>query len=238
MNGESLKIYYEMNGQRNGPVSDEEFYSYVSSGAVGPQNLVWVKGMADWIAASDAFPHYFPAFSPEGQAATQETVTVNHEAPLRENVIAAPPGAELATLPTSSAGRSLKLQIASPWLRLAALILDGLIIYAPIQILIAFTAVFSAGLSLLINPIGHFLYGTLLISSPLQATLGMKLLGLRAVDEHGGNLSFGRAALRALCSFLSGLIFLIGYLMAFFTRKNQTLHDMMTGTLVIRGERL
>ncbi|MGB9826238.1 MAG: hypothetical protein ACPLRU_06165 [Desulfofundulus sp.] len=35
---------------------------------------------------------------------------------------------------------------------------------------------------------------------------------------------------------MSGLILLIGYVVAGFTKKKQALHDIIAGTLVVRGE--
>jgi uncharacterized RDD family membrane protein YckC len=49
----------------------------------------------------------------------------------------------------------------------------------------------------------------------------------------GSPISFWRAVGRAAGQFLSS-IFFIGYIMAFFTKDKQALHDLMAGTLVIR----
>jgi predicted secreted protein len=40
--------FYGKGGQKQGPVSDEELRNLINSGAVGPNDLVWKEGMADW----------------------------------------------------------------------------------------------------------------------------------------------------------------------------------------------
>ena len=80
----------------------------------------------------------------------------------------------------------------------------------------------------------NWLYYALLESSSWQATLGKKALGLEVTDMQGMRVSFGRATGRFFAKFISGIILLIGFIMAGFTEKKQALHDMIAGTLVIR----
>ena len=81
-----------------------------------------------------------------------------------------------------------------------------------------------------------WLYFSFLESSPWQATLGKKILGLRVTDLNGGRISFGKATGRYFGKILSGLILFIGFVMVAFTEKKQGLHDQMAGTLVVKGE--
>ena len=48
-------------------------------------------------------------------------------------------------------------------------------------------------------------------------------------------LSFGHATGRFFAKMISGFTFGIGYVMAGFTERKQALHDMIAGTLVLRG---
>lgn len=77
-----------------------------------------------------------------------------------------------------------------------------------------------------------WLYYALLESSPLQASLGKKICGLKVVNQDGKRLSFIRAALRFLAVFVSYLS-LIGHFLIFFTQKRQTLHDKIAKVHVI-----
>ena len=80
-----------------------------------------------------------------------------------------------------------------------------------------------------------WLYFAGLESSPLQATLSGRILGLR-VDRPGGRADqFNRATVRHFAMYFTALTpFAIGYLMAFWTKRRQTLHDYVSSTLVLR----
>src|SRR5687767_12119244 len=78
-----------------------------------------------------------------------------------------------------------------------------------------------------------WLYYALMESSGTQATLGKMALGIKVVDQQGNAVSFGRATGRHLAKFLSGMILMIGYLMAGFTSRKQALHDIIAGCLVV-----
>jgi len=69
-------------------------------------------------------------------------------------------------------------------------------------------------------------------SSRWQATVGKKLLRIKVGDFEGKRISFGKAFLRLFGKWISGQILLIGYLMAFFTKRKQALHDFLAGTFV------
>ncbi|HET6400549.1 MAG TPA: RDD family protein [Candidatus Kapabacteria bacterium] len=78
-----------------------------------------------------------------------------------------------------------------------------------------------------------WLYFALMESSKNQATLGKMALGLRVTDLDGRRISFGKATGRYFAKILSAMTLLIGYIMAAFTAKKQTLHDFVAGTLVL-----
>jgi len=69
-------------------------------------------------------------------------------------------------------------------------------------------------------------------SSRWQATIGKRLLGIKVGDVEGKRISIAKAFLRLFGKWISGQILLIGYLMAFFTKKKQALHDFLAGTFV------
>jgi len=73
-------------------------------------------------------------------------------------------------------------------------------------------------------------------SSSLQATLGKAALGVVVTDSLGRRVNFGRATARHFGRWLSTLIVGIGYLMAAFTPQKQALHDMLSGTLVVKRD--
>ena len=153
-------------------------------------------------------------------------------------------------------------EYASFWLRLAAYIIDAFIINIALYIvmLIFGISVFAsvAGTEMLetgepdpaaiagiagsimtmmgLAFIGSWLYYALLESSEAQATLGKRAVRLRVTDLDGDRISFGRATGRYFGKILSGLVFMIGYIMALFTERKQALHDIIAGTIVLRDD--
>jgi uncharacterized RDD family membrane protein YckC/Tfp pilus assembly protein PilE len=91
----------------------------------------------------------------------------------------------------------------------------------------------ASGLGAVAGFLVWWLYYALMESSATQATLGKMALGIRVVDREGNAISFGRATGRNLAKFLSGMILMIGYLMAGFTARKQALHDIVAGCLVV-----
>src|SRR5215831_16411746 len=97
-----------------------------------------------------------------------------------------------------------------------------------IGLLIGFAVLFVAG---------AWLYYAWMESSRHRATLGKMALGLFVADLDGRPVTFGRATGRFFAKVITGLIpFYIGYIMAGFTQRKQTLHDLIAGCLVLRKD--
>jgi uncharacterized RDD family membrane protein YckC len=79
-----------------------------------------------------------------------------------------------------------------------------------------------------------WLYFALLESSAKQGTLGKMALGIKVTDLDGNRISFGRATGRFFAKIISGVILMIGFIMAAFTAKKQALHDIIASTLVVK----
>jgi uncharacterized RDD family membrane protein YckC len=130
------------------------------------------------------------------------------------------------------------LYVATPGQRILACLIDGCVLWIPMEIVLSVLAVPTAGFSYAVNlagPVVNALYHGLTIGSVLQGTIGMKLLGLKVVDYSGRPPSSGQNWGRAIASILSGYAIGIGYLFVFFTPRRQTLHDMMAATLVVKA---
>jgi Tfp pilus assembly major pilin PilA len=84
--------------------------------------------------------------------------------------------------------------------------------------------------------VGVWFYYALMESSGQQATLGKRAVGIKVTDLEGNQISFGRATGRLAAHILSGVILGIGFAMAAFTSRRQTLHDKIAGTLVVKRE--
>ena len=73
-------------------------------------------------------------------------------------------------------------------------------------------------------------------SSVHQATPGKRLLKLKVVSILHGRLTFQQATGRYYAKFLSTFVLLAGFVIAIFHSRKQGLHDMISGTLVVRSE--
>ena len=79
----------------------------------------------------------------------------------------------------------------------------------------------------------HFLYQVLTITSKRQATFGMRVAKVYATDVRGNRLSWKRASVRNAAKLLT-LYSVIGSFMPLWTKRRQTLHDLVVGSVVLR----
>ena len=97
-----------------------------------------------------------------------------------------------------------------------------------------FRILLSASL-LIIIPMVYLIYHIVMEGSKWQATTGKQLLKIKVTDMQGQPLSYGMAALRNFDKVFSVATLGIGYLMCFFNKKQQCLHDKMAGTFSSEG---
>jgi len=122
-------------------------------------------------------------------------------------------------------------QFSGFWRRFFAIVIDGLILTIPAQILFG-----DAGVGLII--LFGWIYCGLMESSKYQATLGKKILKMKVVDGYGNRITFKRAVARNFSKVLSMIILGIGFFMASFTKRKQGLHDYIANTVVISSRKL
>lgn len=150
------------------------------------------------------------------------------------------------------------VRYAGFWLRFVASLIDGIVLYivqmiitVPLMGIMGFTALNAESMNEAqqmgaVGAIIGIVLMTFLFSSIVQwlyyalmetyygATLGKMALGLKVTDLEGNKISFLKATGRYFGKILSGMILLIGYIMAAFTEKKQALHDLMAGCLVVK----
>jgi len=123
------------------------------------------------------------------------------------------------------------------WIRFLAYIVDSLIVGIGFFLVVMGLGVM--GLELFSPEINFvlisILYWALMQSSPRQATYGKSLVGLKVTGPAGERLTVARALAREVAKILSTLTFLIGYVIAGFTRKKQALHDFIASSYVVRA---
>lgn len=77
-----------------------------------------------------------------------------------------------------------------------------------------------AGILLILVIVGFLLlYYVYAESSPWQATVGKRILGIKVTDEHGNRISFWRSLGRRAAMAISAFTFLIGYMMCGWTAR-------------------
>jgi uncharacterized RDD family membrane protein YckC len=87
---------------------------------------------------------------------------------------------------------------------------------------------------LVVIPVTKLIYHIIMESSAKQGTYGKQLLKIKVCDMQGNRISLGHSAGRNLAKLLSVLILFTGYLFSFFNMKQQCLHDMIAGTVVVK----
>ena len=131
--------------------------------------------------------------------------------------------------------------LANPGLRIIAFMLDAFIlstVYGAALMLLAGSNnedIFYGGLIYIILTYIPFqiLYHTLFECSARQGTPGKQIMKIYVTDMDGNRLTFIRSLGRYLCKIVSAGVAMIGFVMIFFTRYNQGLHDMLAATLVL-----
>lgn len=135
------------------------------------------------------------------------------------------------------------VRYAGFWVRLLAMLIDGLIITIGCAILqtvlgiemVTFTDQYGNN-GPHFNAVGSLLaliYYVATTGSSLQGTLGKKLLGIKVVRSDMSKITYLRTTGRWFAYLLSGIPLMVGYFMAGFMKEKQALHDLACDTRVI-----
>ncbi len=206
------------------------------------------QGPGWWLASDGRWypPESHPSFQPPPPTPPQSPPS-----------FAAPPGpypVGSTAYPTTSGPYSVSPTLADYGQRLAGWLIDWvllLVVSVPISILthsyhyshVSGTVNFRVGTpGALLSPLIVIAYGTLLCGSTRGQTLGMMIMGTKAVKlSTGGPIGYGPALGRAAFEmFLAIALFVpwvIDMLFPIWDRQNQTLHDKVSGTVVVRVNR-
>ncbi len=166
--------------------------------------------------------------------------------------LSAPQSPQPSATAPGIAPAAVAVEYAGFWRRMAALLLDGIIIWLALIILtfffrfnpafmrLALGSVFVAAVSVILSLViflGPMLYYVLLTGLRGQ-TVGKMALGIRVVNERGDLPGLGRAALREIVGKLVSTIALgLGFLWVAWDARKQGWHDKIARTVVIRMRR-
>lgn len=255
-----MEWYCSHGTDRVGPLSEQEFEALVNQGTVRGSTLVWREGMADWqpyeqvVAAASAVsaaPAGAPIVAPAVEAGFCSQCGRRH---FREDLISydgllvcaeCKPRffqeiAEGLTIPPIQQ----QLRYAGFWIRLVAARIDGIIltiVEMPFSLVFqrliiaadnSTQAVVMSSINWVLSMAMQAAYYTFFVGK-LGATPGKLAIGLKIVVADGSRVSYWRAFGRHWARILSGLILLIGYIMAGFDSQKRALHDYICNTRVI-----
>ncbi|MEX2524607.1 MAG: RDD family protein [Gammaproteobacteria bacterium] len=128
----------------------------------------------------------------------------------------------------------------SPWRHAAAVLYDGILLFAVLFLATAMLLPFHDGEAIESGNILFFLY--LLLCSYLYfawqwvhggQTLGMRAWHLKVIAVGDSPLTWHTASLRFVSSLLSWLLLGAGFLWRLFDRDGRTLHDRLSGTCLV-----
>ena len=132
-----------------------------------------------------------------------------------------------------------QLSYASFGERFVAVLIDGIIITFFDYILKTLfgTDSDSSVLGLLIYSLVSVFYYAGMESSDAQATLGKQVMKIKVADLDGRRITLSQGVGRYFARILSAITLMIGYLMMLWDDRNQTLHDKLAQTVVIKSQR-
>jgi uncharacterized RDD family membrane protein YckC len=119
------------------------------------------------------------------------------------------------------------------WIRVVAVILDGIIISIPLPILFLAIGNSDSAASQGIRLVISALY-TIILWVRWGRTIGGRILGLRLVRVDGEPVTYGTAVVRYLMVIVSAIAMFIGLIWVGFDKRKQGWMDKAAGTYVIR----
>jgi uncharacterized RDD family membrane protein YckC len=217
-----METFYVTNqGQRVGPLTQEEVRAKYQRGELALTESYWSEGMAGWMplhllvtpGVAAAEPKYGGFWIRVGATLIDGLVI---GAPLMFFQRVFMPVQPLQMPPRGADPRVIELALN-----------DYLVKMIPVMLV-----------SFALNLVVYWLYSAIMQSSSRQATLGKIVVGLKVTDLDGHRISFGKATARYLAmNFVSSILTCcIGFLFCAWTEKKQCLHDLMVGTLVVRQD--
>ena len=117
--------------------------------------------------------------------------------------------------------------------RLAGYLVDGVAVWIGQIVLFVVAAAADVGALLIVTYVASF--GYYWVCNSIGVSLGKRAVGLRIINDSGTSPGAGAGLGRTLGAILSWLALMLGYLWATWDDANQTWHDKMTGTYVIRA---
>jgi len=246
-----MQWYFAEGRQSVGPLSEQEFQSFVDRGKIDASTLVWRSGMPTW----KPYGELAPAQPSEAESVTEPASAACAHCGTTHPVVRMTQFDDVWICADCKPLFVQRLKDGLPlgagfvyggfWIRFLAKVIDGFILWT-----ISMIFGFGAGLVLgsrtdlyQTQTLQLFLYFVLIVVSAIYATWflgtygatpGKMACNLRVITPGGDGLSYPRALGRYLAEQLSALILLMEYVMAPFDAEKRTLHDHICNTRVIK----
>lgn len=252
-----MEWYYADNQQQIGPIDDDEFRHLVNSATIVDQTLVWNSDMSDW----QAYGKLVAAQSggQDGASSLMAAPKINcaecgrsfakdDMIQYKESWVCAACKPVFIQKLREGVSVNTNLAYGGFWIRFGAKMIDILIVGA-IQM-----AIFVPGMIFMApslaqtegqppNLAGLFAiqglaflmqvaYPTFFVGK-FAATPGKMACRLKVATADGGRVSYPRALGRHFAEMISGMILMVGYLMAAFDGQKRALHDHICSTRVV-----
>lgn len=254
-----MNWYYVDQGKQAGPVDEAELDRLRASGAVQDETLIWREGMPNWAPYREARGGSIPSSNPippstssvsGAQAVCAECGRMfPTEDMIRHGTAHVCAGCKPVFMQKLAEGARInlgQLNYAGFWTRFAAVFIDGILLWI-VNFGIGLVAGLSAaqasgieeGAALALQLVLMFVQLAIGISYEVimigkyGATLGKMAMKIQVVTAEGGKVSYMRALGRYFAKFLSGIICLVGYIMAAFDEERRALHDRICNTRVV-----
>jgi uncharacterized RDD family membrane protein YckC len=118
------------------------------------------------------------------------------------------------------------------WYRLGGFLIDSVILGLPLNLVLL--AIQNIVARQVIGIAAGIAYSVYFIGSGSGQTVGMRVLGIRAIDAAtGGRVDYGKAFIRYLVGVVSAIPCFLGYFWMLWDRERQTWHDKVAGTFVV-----
>lgn len=242
--------YYAEGDDRIGPLTEDEFSQAVSEKRVVADTLVWNSEMGDeWVLyeqlATSPVPSTGTSTGPGHTCVECGSVFDPDDVIEFQGVYVCGPCKPIFFQRIKEGGNFQGgFEFAGFWIRFGAKIIDGILLYVVnLLVMIPLTMVMAtageeaaivAQLLLFIFTYGIQILYSVLFLGKFGATPGKMAVGIKVVRSDGEQVSYLRAFGRYFAEILSGLIFLIGYIMAAFDDEKRALHDRICDTRVVR----
>ncbi len=217
--------HYIRDGEKHGPVTKDNIQQLIDEGELTPNHFVWCSGMDDWKQISNVDDvHSIPPPLPEDKTVSSATESVRNT--------------DAGTVQYAGFGSRLIAHCFDIAILVVVLLfVSGLLVIPDAFGWYSYDKFFNSSVTLVFHTTlitTGWMYYVLYETSMYQATPGKWIMNLKVTDINRDKIGFVKATGRHFGKILSGVILLVGFIMAAFTENGQALHDRLAGCLVVK----